>query len=652
MKPIYKSLLLLGGAMAMMSSCDDFLDRPSEDSYTENGYLNSDKALMNYTFQIYGPKAWNEYEDKFSWCVGEVYSGNVYHEYGDEGQFHFLTFSNTNAHIANGYTSLYGVIARCNHILNDVVKVCKVNGGVSQEAIDRARGEAYMYRGMAYFLLEEYWGANPIVTDNTYIISNDLAFDIPLANRASLYAQIERDWLMAAELLPTEAWGNKGERVTKWSAKGMLSKLYLTMASSKDQSGSGVNKYVCPNPTELLNKSVSLSEEVIAACGSNMTQGAEAYDLMFRPGSQSPEILFALRMDGGDYAIGSSRQVQFGRSKFIGYDDDAYGGGKGITTNLFNSYEKGDIRKKATCYYQEKDLDGNYTDAQVYEDYLKGESNYYTTADGKKYYYFLNPNKSLKGSVRKDMYGDESDNSVHNHCRKFVHRYPTSQKFSVPASIPFLRVADVYLINSEARMMLIDADPSASISDDKALEGINIVRQRAGLAPKDAVAMYVEDTYSEGALQGSTTIDIDGVAYPVEASCGIYTFAYDLMAERRWEFALECQNWLDIKRLYYRNAEIAKNYIKEQDRQYSFANAYNSDVKVVQARNHYQRKKIANLLSLEANRLNNDYGTTPGETEIKYDNINWFLPLPATVHIDTKSAKDFTKEIQNGKYKY
>ncbi len=649
MKPLYKSMLLLGGAMAMMSSCDDFLDRPSEDSYTENSYLSNDKALMNYTFQIYGPKSWNEYEDKFSWCVGEVYSGNVYHEYGDEGQFHFLTFSNTNAHIQNGYTSLYGVIARCNHIINDVVKVCKENG-ISEAAINRAKGEAYMYRGMAYFLLEEYWGATPIVLNNTEIINNDKAFDIPLANRASLYAQIESDWKQAEKLLPAEAWGNKGERVTKWAAKGMLSKLYVTMASCRADI-KGVNKYKCENPEELLKKAVSLSDEVIAACGSNMTQGYEAYDLMFRPGTANPEILFALRMDGGDYGIGSSRQVQFGRSKFIGCDDDAYGGGKGLTTTLFNSYENGDIRKKATCYYQEKDLDGNYTDAKVYQDYLSGADNYYTTADGKKYYYFLNPNKSIKKSVRDDLYGDESDNAVMNHCRKFVHRYPTQQKFSVPASIPFLRVADVYLLNSEAKMMLENPEATAEISGD-ALSGINVVRKRAGLEPKTSVAFYTPDTLAENALTATTTVTVDEVEKKLTATCDVYKFAYDLMAERRWEFALECQNWLDIKRLYYRNADYAKSYVKEQDRQFCYANTYNSDIKPVQARNHYQRKKLAGDLSEQAHKLSSDYDVAATETEIKYDNISWFLPLPAIVHIDASKATDFTKEIKAGKYKY
>lgn len=650
MKPIYKSMLLLGGAMAMMSSCDDFLDCPSEDSYSSNVFLNSEKNLMNYTFQLYGPKTWNEYEDKFSWCVGEVYSGNVYHEYGDEGQFHFLTFSNTNAHIQNGYRSLYGVVARCNDVLEEAKTTCKENG-ISAAAINRAMGEAYMYRGMAYFLLTEYWGPVAIVTNNTKVITEGTANDIPLATRASVYAQIENDWKKAAELLPAEAWGDKGERVTKWAAKGMLAKLYVTMASCRDKVSDKNYNYVCDDVPGYLNKAVNLSQEVIDACGSLMTQGAEDYDLMFRPGTTNKEILFAIRMDGGAYAVGSSRQVQFGRSKFIGYDNDAYGAGKGLTTTLFNSYENGDIRKKATCYYQEKDIKGDYTDAEVYQDYLNGADNYYTTADGKKYYYFLNPNKSIGKVKRAALYGDESDNAVLNHCRKFVHRYPTLEKFSVPAAIPFLRVADVYLLNSEAKMMQLSDDAKAQVSDPDALKGINVVRKRAGLADKESVAFYTPDTLAQNALNGSTEITIKGEKIKLTATCDKYNFAYDLMAERRWEFALECQGWLDIKRLYYRNHDYAKSFIQEQDRQYSFANTYNSDIKVVQARSHYQRKKLAGSLSEQAHSLSSDYDIAANETEIKYDNISWFLPLPATVHIDPK-AVDFTKEIKAGKYKY
>ena len=113
MKAIYKSAALLFGAMSLFSSCEDFLTRDPQDSYLLDDYLNSEDRLDSYTRQVRGPMTWFDYEQKFSWCVGEIYSGNVYHNYGDEGEFHFMSFGSNNANIANAYTSLYAILPLC-----------------------------------------------------------------------------------------------------------------------------------------------------------------------------------------------------------------------------------------------------------------------------------------------------------------------------------------------------------------------------------------------------------------------------------------------------------------------------------------------------------------------------------------------------------
>ena len=94
-------------------------------------------------------------------------------------------------------------------------------------------------------------------------------------------------------------------------------------------------------------------------------------------------------------------------------------------------------------------------------------------------------------------------------------------------NIYMLRLADVYLLYAEA---LLGAN--SNLSSGPGYDAYVAVRQRAGLdAPAD----------------GSVSFE-------------------DLMNERRVEFGLESQSWLDIKRRYYRSPNEAIQYLNTRGR--------------------------------------------------------------------------------------
>ncbi len=71
------------------------------------------------------------------------------------------------------------------------------------------------------------------------------------------------------------------------------------------------------------------------------------YGNIFTIGGNSQESLFALHFYDGRYGLGSSRQIQFGRSKIWNGNMTVYGGGKGLTVTLFNSFNmQKDVRLK------------------------------------------------------------------------------------------------------------------------------------------------------------------------------------------------------------------------------------------------------------------------------------------------------------------
>lgn len=649
MKAIYKSAALLFGAMSLFSSCEDFLTRDPQDSYLLDDYLNSEDRLDSYTRQVRGPMTWFDYEQKFSWCVGEIYSGNVYHNYGDEGEFHFMSFGSNNANIANAYTSLYGVIAKCNHIINDVPKIAEKNG-LSQEAINKCVGEAKMYRGMAYFFLAEYWGASPIVLNNVATISGDMASQVTKADRKSLYTLIEKDWKEAYDLLPDNQ--QNGCRVWKASASGMLTKLYVTMASCQsklDDAGS----YQCPDPNAYYQKAIEQGKITLDLCH-YLEEGYEAYDAMFQPETYSKEILFALLFEQGPYGAGSARQVQFARSTYVAGNESAWGGEKGLTTMLFDSYDKKkDIRLKATSYYF--GADDSYSDAQTKADAAAGTGHFYYMANGSKYYYFLNPNKSLTQEEREQYYGSEPNSAVFNHCRKFVYGVKAlDQQMSINLTMPLLRVADVYLLLAEAQMG-IETNGNVESPSTAGIEYVNKIRERAGLDPVSKIAFCEPDSVSgNGNVAYATVQDPDGNDHEIKASCDMYHVTYDLMLERRHEFALENQCWLDIKRLYYRNPSAAVDYIKSQDRGYIFGEKFGSEIAIPQKRADFQRQCLIHDLSVLAHDINETYGVQEAEKKIQLDKLQFFLPTPASVPntANYQTVKDYSEQILNNSYKY
>lgn len=619
-----------------LSSCNDFLDKEIEDSLTTDQYLTSDDNLLSFTWQLYGAYTWNTYETKFSWCANELTVGNVYHNYGDEGAFFFLSFDNKNANLLDGYQGLYGVISRCNMIINDIKS--QVGKGVSETAVNRAIGEAKMFRGMAYFLLAEYWGKSMIVLDNVNVIASDNAFNIPLASRRCLFAQVEKDWTEAADLLPEKRWGANQERVTKASALAMLAKLYLTEAAASvnsdpaiaapfntTESFANLNAKASQKAQEAISAAEKAGYELVGKGGATVDQ----YEDIFKPRTFSKEILFALHFENGPYGAGSSRQVQFGRSKYLNSGFDAYGGEKGLTQSLFTSFASNDIRKRACCYFEDQ--------VSTDEEPASKHTPKYTMYDGSEYYYLYNPNQTFDNGAQ--PFGSEAESKQLNNCRKFVYGFPSESQFSVPISIAFMRMADLYLIKAEAEMALETGAEGVSVKTPVGNADINVIRKRAGVAELSApFALYDTDIETKKKFTyEDASGDIKEFQYTV------YNTTPDLFEERRHEFALENQNWLDLKRIYYRNVFSAKEFLARQDRGFYFGHRYGMEGTPKQY-SDYQRQKEIHMIDPKE----------PEETPVDVDKVQWFFPLPLSIssRVNTSNIYDDVDAIKSGKYQY
>ena len=217
----------------LLSSCTkEFLDIKPVDRLTADNFYRSESEIKAATASLYG-FPWFDFNDKFFWCAGDAMAGDLYHTWDQEGQYFYFSFTEGNAHLSAAWKGLFRVVSYANSIINDMPRAAA--GNVPDEVINRALGEARFIRGTAYYFLSEYWGEVPIVENSTELVTSNNLF-LPKNTRSSVYEFIRRDLTYAAENLPAS---DEPGRATQWSAKGMLAKLYLTMAQDLKDPKSG-----------------------------------------------------------------------------------------------------------------------------------------------------------------------------------------------------------------------------------------------------------------------------------------------------------------------------------------------------------------------------------------------------------------------------
>jgi hypothetical protein len=126
----------------------------------------------------------------------------------------------TNSYVAQYWQDAYYVIRQCNTVLKYLDRVTDTTKRKYFE------GEVRFLRAHMYFNLVRLWGDVPLVT--TDVAYNDTSF-YRRVNTAVVYNQIIADFTIAMQQLPA-AWDiTEVARVTKYAAKGMLAKTYLTL---------------------------------------------------------------------------------------------------------------------------------------------------------------------------------------------------------------------------------------------------------------------------------------------------------------------------------------------------------------------------------------------------------------------------------------
>ncbi len=651
----HKAVVITAGVATLFAtSCKDFLEEDLRTEYSTNS-LSKYEQFQSLTAPLYGGQLWSQYEQKFSWCVNEGLSGVLLNLYDQEGALFKLSIGDDNAILKEGYTSLYsGIIATANQVISKITRIQEgqdqlpEGSTVSLQQLDEVKGEAMLFRAFAHFLATEYFGEVPLVLDTEKDIA--LSVKLPKVTRATLYKAIEKDLLYAIDVLPDTP--SDAKRASKMSARAVLAKLYLTMASC--QSPLPQASYLESDVAGKYQSVVDLCTKIIDS--DKYKNGLAEHGAMFTyAAADKPcsETVFAIYCINGEYGEGSSYQAQMGRND-IWSPGSGWGEGKGISYNLYKSFANDDKRKKELCLY---------VDAGPY--YLECGPN--ENGDGTAIYGADFHGKTSDGSFGADFFGNGAH--VFNNIKKFVwgidnRGFHSGTGMSIQRRIDFIRLSDVYMMRAEAKMALENTDVEAASS--AGLADINEVLKVHGAPQLTEAIPFFENLESKRMVSEQFVIQLDDsttatVDVPLTETMYHNVARYDFMQERRKEFAMEGQAWLDLKRLYYRNPAMAEKFLVQMDRGVQMSAIPKADA-LVDVEAGYARKNVINALN---NILATMYpekwkadANAKSEEAILIDNFisnnYWFLPIPVSAQagMDNGAAKDFVNDVERGSYPY
>ena len=493
-----KSIAYIALMGLALSSCDDYLDRPTEDAFDTSNYYATDaqcRAGVNYLYN----SPWYDFMRGF-FKVGEVMSGNYY-----MGSSPYLTFTldGSDQDLANMSASLWAVNTHATTVYNNI----KNASGASAAVKNATMGECLTWKAMAYFYLVRTFGDVPIVHDVNSMIEGGNYNDQMKVQKADVYEYIVMTLEKAIELLPEHC--TEG-RLDKYCAKGLLAKVYLTKAGVSGQLNSSD-----------LQKAAELAKDVIDNSGRQLEKNYA--DIFKLEGNKSPENMIAWRwVVSSQWTSQNTFQSDLGMTGIDEYGD-VWGEWGGPSVDLqdafgFNVLDDPatrpdvDTRRKATMMTVGDVVPYLWRDKGGF-DYMRFEydKTYNPAAWGE--------HRAPTGcNVVKHLYGNNADH--------LAALGTSAARMASSLCTPILRLADVYLVLAEAKVL------QGQGSDPDALKAYNAVHQRA--IPNAAA---------------ETSLDFDKI-----------------WKERRLELACEGDRWYDFVRLAYYNPDRAIAELKSQRR--------------------------------------------------------------------------------------
>lgn len=275
--------------MLFFSGCEDFLTDTPQSVLTQTDFFNTPARIEQGILGCYAGMA-TVLKDEWMFteirsdntCVASTGTSTV--ERVDYCDFKFFRTSTSAPRVQTLWYNIFQNIANVNVILPTVGD----NSFVEVEA-QRAQYEAELLfiRAYHYYTLVNLWGDMFKVTKP---VGPAEAKQIDRSPVEEIYNEIIiPDLIKSAAQAPATYPSTGKGRITKWAAKSLLAKAYMTMGG-----------------TENLAKAKTLLEEVMTTSGHALLTGTTGFANIFSISNEmNNEIIFAVRYTAGSSGIGS-----------------------------------------------------------------------------------------------------------------------------------------------------------------------------------------------------------------------------------------------------------------------------------------------------------------------------------------------------------
>lgn len=496
-------LIFTSLAVCIVNGCSkDFIEVKSNNQLTLENFYTSYEECRQATAPLYSI-VWYEFSSQFYFMMGDGRGANLFTPYGSGDSYIRLTETSETPTLNEAFSSLYVVVTQADYVINNIDRALEFN--VTQNQVNACRAEARFMRGLAYWYIASTWGNVPIVEDPA---ATALNFKVRANNFEDVLQYAIKDLEYASEWLPAS---DVPGRVTKSSANGILSRLYITAACYARGGKFTASRW----PTTAAEYYIKAKEAALKVINDSQYKLMDDYEQLFRmQNNNNSESLFALQFVPGSsiYGTGNRNQDWLAINTSLTGGLTAYGGSTFASGDLVQlMHNRGEVsRKRATFFYP----------GATY-DYLGAH-----TPEGKWVVSTAAPANYRYPNIKKHVLGGPKD----------------TDGFAINGNTgfatPMLRLAEVYLLYAEAILGL-----QSSTNDSEALKYFNKVRERADIDSINEITL--SDIWDERRIE----LALEG------------QFWFDMVRRAYWDetWVLDYMNKQNRSRYYYYLSNSAPN---------------------------------------------------------------------------------------------
>ncbi len=335
-----KITLILIGISLLLGSCDDFLEKKPESSFNTGSFYENEEGVL---LAVDG--AYSYFQDIYTEYLPEIVEARSDNFETGESVYDFTLISKckddeSTSILWSAWKQFYQAITACNYVLDNIDDVEFTDENRKNDAI----GEVRFLRAFAYFDLFRIWGGVPLID---HVITDEEAKLIARVSDEEMYSFLITELTQASEELPA-SWEDEDDlgRATKYAAKGILARVYMT-------------------EKEWSSAKTQLEEIINSGYYERFSNWADIWD---DSNDNGKEFVFEIQFVSGNLGEGND----FPESVIptdMSSDEVAYGGSNGhmfASEDIYNVFEDDDIRRALTIKKGYTTVDGSVNTGTIW----------------------------------------------------------------------------------------------------------------------------------------------------------------------------------------------------------------------------------------------------------------------------------------------